>query len=561
MFGIKMQRPGGWKCFSATQAFTVIMLLTSSLLHGFQTTFTGSKACQPCHAEIYKSYMQTGMATSSGPVGFDSTPATFNNGGFLHERSGYRYRVLRESERLVLEYRKADRSAEPVRRDMPWFVGSGAKARSYLLDVRGFLFQSPVAWYANTAKWDLAPGYTRNEQPYLSRPILPGCLQCHASGVRHIANTQNRYAAPPFLEAGISCERCHGPGSLHIRTVQLGVAVKGSSIVNPARLDTNRRDSVCAQCHLSGEVRVPRAGKHNQSFTPGELLSDYVAVFIRSGAQPGIKVTSHVENLAQSACKSGSRDRMSCTTCHDPHAAPAASKRASWFRSKCLGCHETSPCTESAARRQERADDCTSCHMPRSPVIDAEHVVYTDHSIPRIRVPKGDMPSPDTPLAAFTGAPAGLRDQGIAYAVAGQHSRAFELLVKSIDAQSTDSEALLYLAELYNRDLDGGRKRNRAAAIPLYERAIRLDPNQLTGYVSLGAIRMEQERYAEAIDLWTIALGKNPALVLVRFNLARALVKTGRRAEAEKVLEGALEFNPAFDPARQALEDLRRTGH
>jgi hypothetical protein len=41
--------------------------------------------------------------------------------------------------------------------------------------------------------------------------------------------------------------------------------------------------------------------------------------------------------------------------------------------------------------------------------------------------------------------------------------------------------------------------------------------------------------------------------VLVRFNLAVALLRTGQRAEARAVLERALEFNPSFNAARDLL--------
>src|SRR5207302_11363811 len=98
---------------------------------------------------------------------------------------------------------------------------------------------------------------------------------------------------------------------------------------------------------------------------------------------PGMTVTSHVENLAQSACQRGSGDRLWCGSCHDPHVVPEVSQRASWFRTKCLMCHAKRGCTESISARTRAANDCTVCHMPKAAVADAQHVVYTDHSIPR----------------------------------------------------------------------------------------------------------------------------------------------------------------------------------
>lgn len=83
----------------------------------------------------------------------------------------------------------------------------------------------------------------------LTRAVEPSCLQCHASRVRPV-RTQNRYGDPPFLENGVSCERCHGPGSEHAHDPAK------SPMVNPAKLDAERRDG--------GVQRVPsdRRGAH-----------------------------------------------------------------------------------------------------------------------------------------------------------------------------------------------------------------------------------------------------------------------------------------------------------
>ena len=42
------------------------------------------------------------------------------------------------------------------------------------------------------------------------------------------------------------------------------------SMVNPAKLTAERRDSVCMQCHLEGEARIARAGRSQDDYRPGE---------------------------------------------------------------------------------------------------------------------------------------------------------------------------------------------------------------------------------------------------------------------------------------------------
>ena len=400
------------------QALGSLLLLCTPLLAA-DAKWIGSKACAQCHANIFRSYSATPMALSSGVAGASPAPEKLNRASF-QGNSGYLYSVTTRNHRLFLEFRKAG-AARLETREMPYYVGSGAAARSYLIAVDGFLYEAPATYYARGGMWSFSPGYDRYTYPFLTRAIAPDCLECHATGVNAIAGTQNGFASPPFLEGGVGCERCHGPGARH------AASGKPADIVNPATLAAEQRESVCAQCHLSGTIRVMRAGKAMSQFAAGERLSDYAIAFVPETAAPGMRVTSHVENLAQSACSRKSEGKRWCGTCHDPHVTPAVAEKAAWFRSKCQNCHAPAVCA--------RGPNCIGCHMPKSSVSDADHVVYTDHSIPRLPAPRNVKPPADVKLAAFGGAPASPRDLGLAYAIvalreqnAAYRERAFDLL-------------------------------------------------------------------------------------------------------------------------------------
>src|ERR1039457_1548836 len=112
----------------------------------------------------------------------------------------------------------------------------------------GFLYQAPCSWYAASGKWDLSPGYQQYDSLFLTRGVETVCLKCHASRVQATLGTTNGYGVPPFQEGGVSCERCHGPGEAHV--------AGSGKMINPAKLAPERRDNICAQCHLSGEARI-----------------------------------------------------------------------------------------------------------------------------------------------------------------------------------------------------------------------------------------------------------------------------------------------------------------
>jgi hypothetical protein len=497
------------------------------------------------------------MAASSGAIGQEAPAESFASSSFSMS-SVFRYRVSRENGTYWMEFQSDSDPRLRGRKPLAYFIGSGTAARSYLLSVDGFLYQAPVAYYSNVAKWALAPNYDRYAYPYLTRPASPGCLNCHASFVDVISGTQNRYAPRPFAEGGVACERCHGPGESHIQKMRVGNLSGGSGIINPAKLAPDLRDSVCGQCHLAGEVRVMRQGATWNSYRAGERLADSLTVFIRSGANSAMRVTSHFDNLAQSACKRASRDRLWCGSCHDPHALPGSAQRVAWFRRKCLECHFDRRCKETQARRATQHDDCIACHMPEAQVTDAQHVVFTDHSIPRRPRTLSAPPAADAELVPFGGGGASPRDLALAYGIAASErhaaadlERARRLLERAAIDSPDDSEVLLYLAEIYRT---AGQPE---MAIPLYRRAMRLDPAQVTASAGLGAILFERGQFDEAIRLWRDALSKNAGLVLTGTDLAMAQWRTGDRMGAESTLRGIIELSPAFRPARELLQRLQ----
>lgn len=463
--------------------------------------FVGNQACAACHADIAAKYRQTPMAQSSGRV--TEVPA----GSFRHTSSGTQYQV--ESSGAV----RLSRGTSLGEHLLKYFIGSATEGRSYLWQRDGFLFEAPLTWYARTKTWAASPGYESDRQSRWNRAIEPSCLRCHASDTQWRQGTQNQYRDPAFAENGISCERCHGPGSLHVEG-------KGS-MVSPAKLEPAERDSVCAQCHLSGEARIARADRSLDDFRPGDLLTDFAAYFVPDEPAP-LNVNSHVEKLALSGCKRAAGDKLWCGSCHDPHEVPAPSERAAYFRTRCLSCHQTSQCN--------RGFDCTSCHMPQAPAADA-HGVFTDHSIPR--VPRKPSPVSSWRLRGFFSAKTENRETGLAYAevAARTHDpRQQAEAIRLLSAALPDPDAQTQLAFLLEAT-------DPKRAIALYEASLRQKPDQVLAMVNLGRLLGSQGELDRAIALWRDALRRNPCLEQAGSNLQIALKAKGDLAAAKSVGE------------------------
>ncbi|HMF10977.1 MAG TPA: cytochrome c3 family protein, partial [Gemmataceae bacterium] len=305
--------------------------------------YVGDRACVVCHKHEADSFHAHPMGRS-----FTAMPAEGNLESYdtaarnPFEAAGLQYRVDRQGREIVhneiLPRPKGASKFESSYR-VRFALGSGSHGRAYLIDRDGFLFQSPISWYTQRRAWDLSPGYDRNNQ-HFERPITGECLFCHSNYSGPVEHTLNRYQEPVFAGSSIGCERCHGPGELHVK--QPGEKVDGIdyTIVNPKHLSPELRESVCQQCHLQGAVRIVRRGQQPFDFRPGLPLHLFRSIFVRPEGVVDDKAVSQVEQMYSSKCFQASKGALGCITCHNPHDEPAPTQRVDYYRNRCLDCHK-----------------------------------------------------------------------------------------------------------------------------------------------------------------------------------------------------------------------------
>jgi hypothetical protein len=378
---------------------------------------TDSKACGECHSAIYKSYSAAPMAMTSGVVDDASAPLP-KRADFADSATATRFRVTRKEHQTFIHF--AQGASEGERR-LDYFIGAGVVGRSYATSINGFLLQAPVSYYASTKDWDLSPGFGDSDRLTMTRPVEPACLNCHASDLRNIANTVNGYESKAFLQAGVSCERCHGPGETHVARMRSGNHRQGSGIVNPRKLDRGERDSVCAQCHLVGVIRVSK-NPASVKYEPGKRLFDSTSAFLWNHGADRSVANSHFEQLVRSSCWNKSAGKMWCGTCHDAHAIVAPANQSAFYRARCLSCHtvQAPVCSAPPHLRTAEHDDCVACHMPSKPINSVAHAAQVDHTISRKpeneAVPPGSDSMNSAVLVPFPGSAGDDRELGLAYA-------------------------------------------------------------------------------------------------------------------------------------------------
>jgi tetratricopeptide (TPR) repeat protein len=367
--------------------------------------YVGMNTCRECHGNIYETFIQTGMGQSFDLASRKKSAARFDRHSLIYDQySDFYYKPFWSGDTLkIMEFRLDGKDTVHKRTErVDYIIGSGQHTNSHMMNVNGYIYQMPMTFYTQKGRWDLPPGFENGVNTRFSRVIELECMSCHNSYPGFVKGSVNKYTEVP---GGINCERCHGPGSIHVEEKRSGKLVDINkvidwSIVNPAKLPVDLQFEICQRCHLQGNT-VLNENRSFYDFKPGMRLSEVMNVFVpRQEQHDEYIMASHVERLKMSPCftvtmqdlqkgKAGSgnqlrpyKDAMTCVTCHNPHVSVTVTGEEV-FNNACRNCHGgkdgRTVCSRPAP--DPLTGDCVSCHMPKSTTIDIPHVTATDHFI------------------------------------------------------------------------------------------------------------------------------------------------------------------------------------
>lgn len=561
--------------------------------------YVDDRACATCHTDVARTYQEKGMARAF----FRPRPATdiedFSAPPFFHAASRQFFRIERRGERLV--FRRWQEGGEAFETQVDWILGSGNNARTYLYRTPGGeMFQLPLAWYTQTGKWGMAPGYDRPDHDGILRMVRRECVFCHNAYPEAPAGSDAHNAPhlfPESLPEGIGCQRCHGPGAEHVWLASGGIGSGDqirAAIFNPGRLPVNRQDEVCQTCHFQPSVTLPglrRFGRNDYSYRAGEPLNDYLIPMDveEEGQRPDerFEINHHAYRLRQSRCYLESGGGVGCLNCHDPHRVVPVEAMKVKVREVCLGCHLKMP-TNHASNQ-----DCATCHMPKRRTQDVVQAVMTDHRIQRgpggpellaprterdpvltgVKILAGVSPGP---LAEVYRASAAVRAGGGVEAVSylerklaeakppepepwfdlaqGQvrlrrFAEAEATLTALLKSRPDNSLALEWLA------LAKAAQGRTDEAIELTRRSLATGSNRVETEYNLGRLLAAKGLNAEAEEHLTRAVSLRPNLAAGWFRLGEVQAAQGRKEEALASYRKALAVEPNYAPAREALAE------
>jgi Tfp pilus assembly protein PilF len=492
-------------------------------------------------------------------------------------------------------------------RELIRVIGSGHHSRTYLVAVGDKLFQAPICWYTKDAVWDLCPGYEHNNV-YFSREIDRTCVFCHNARMERLPGARNAYVEP--IPNGIDCERCHGPGRLHVDRWARGETPTGKgdpAIVNPKRLTAELRMQICFQCHLGDDKSTERVASIDvalEDWRPGRPITVAMVPFRFSETTPhDYGLSAQVDRLLLSRCFLESQGRLECVTCHDPHVTVYRKDRpADFFTAKCLGCHAKDACRAPAASRKATSppDDCVACHMRKGEPSDHRHADFTDHWI-RKRIdepqrarttvevtpylPEAFAALPPAERAFYTGRAISLRAHGVPPEVqrsmwpeaesAFRESirlgfvklEAWFFLGKALSAQGKHREAAEFYAAAYTKDPSNHdaafahgqallRQKRTDEAEAIFLAMTRDHPESAAPFAELARCRGQRGDYRGALDLYRQALEREPWNASLHENAAMMLSALAQHDQAMAEVGQALRYDPESPRVRQSYAML-----
>lgn len=538
--------------------------------------------------------MHTGMGLSFDHATKNKSAAVYDEHALVYDKANnFYYKPYWENDSLmIMEFRIEDGDTTHKRiQKISYIIGSGQHTNSHLFEVNGYVYQAPITFYTQKKQWDMAPGMENGFSSRFSRVIEFECMNCHNGLPVAVTGSVNKYQK---IQTGIDCERCHGPGSLHVARVSNNMLVDTSkeidySIVNPKKLPVELQNQLCMRCHLQG-VNVLNEHATFFDFKPADKINEHWNIFLPrfDGKNDKFLMASQADRLLQSKCYIESQ-KISCITCHNPHITVKETPAAQ-FNQPCISCHSNGQknCTETIAMRKLNDDNCSGCHIIKSGSIDIPHVSISDHKIQipgKERIKENgsflglkclttENPMPETMAEGYLiyfeafNKEQVLLDSAKFYLQKsdGQSPYYKKVAIHYASLNNNYDQVISISKQLKNDDLDAWTAyrianafqsvNNKKDGNTYFQIASDLQPYNLDYRYKLAASQLELNMNEQAENNLKFILNENPGYELAWLSMAFIQTFKGDVAGAEKSLNTCIALNPDQLNARLNLANL-----
>jgi len=318
-------------------------------------SFVGSAKCKECHKKNYEQWSHS-------------------------KHSRMIQDIKKDPSVVVADFLKLPSDADFNLSDAVYTVGGKFKQRFMMRkdrDGKEDYILGNYQWNVQTKKWQHFKPWKywyKSAYPHDNHalPTSRACDGCHFTG---FMSTGKR------VEAGISCEACHGPASKHVK--EPNSAVYLASLSDPVR-----QNEVCLQCHMRN--RDMRLKEHTMSEITGDAR-DYPFGYEAGKPLSKYKLPAPFKGIETKefyANGMGKKNRtqgnefvhsmmgkhgITCINCHSPHTLEPTAEHNTGNKlcMKChtfgspIGPHQKNIEAHTHHKANSKGSLCVECHMPK----------------------------------------------------------------------------------------------------------------------------------------------------------------------------------------------------
>lgn len=362
--------------------------------------YVGRQSCIQCHQEQADLFTGSHHDLAMGHATDESVLGDFNNVTFQHH--GITSRMYRDGERYMIHTEGPDGKmadfeikyvfgVEPLQQYMVEFGRLPNSDKNSLPRVQVLR----ISWDTVRKKWFYLdpPDVDEKLDPTddlhwtgITQRWNTMCAECHSTNLEKNFDPLTQTYQTTFSEIDVSCEACHGPGSLHVelanskslfwdRRLGYGLA-KLKTESNQPQIET------CAPCHS-------RRGMLAEGFDAGEPFCDFYdpSTLDQNLYHDDGQILDEVYVYGSFTQSKMYHKGIRCSDCHDPHSL----KLKSPGNQVCTSCHQHPAGKYDTPSHHKHVPGnpgsaCVDCHMPERTYMEVDP--RRDHSL---RIPRPDL--------------------------------------------------------------------------------------------------------------------------------------------------------------------------
>ena len=354
--------------------------------------FVGREQCVDCHREAYEKWVGSDHDRAMDVASDETVLADFDNTSFTH--NGITSRFYRKESRFYVNTQGPDGRMGEF--EITYVFGYDP-LQQYLVPFPGGRLQClTIAWDVGKGQWyhlypeDTPPPddwlhWTRNGQNWNGM-----CAECHSTNLRKNYDPESNTYGTTWSEIDVSCEACHGPGSLHVAWAKIDPMARPESkdyelTVVTSDLDSGQMVELCSPCHSRRTI----LGDYDHTGT--EQLDTFIPELLTEGNYHADgQILEEVYVYGSFVQSKMYRMGVKCADCHDSH----STKLLREGNELCLQCHRADTYNTSQHHFHKEIHEgdpspgwsCVNCHMPGRDYMGIDN--RADHSI---RVPRPDL--------------------------------------------------------------------------------------------------------------------------------------------------------------------------